>query len=60
MVTEEEVAQEIVCGPDPDAHLEAIEKFEKAGYDHVYLHQVGPDRDGFFGFFEQEILPRFG
>jgi coenzyme F420-dependent glucose-6-phosphate dehydrogenase len=35
MVTEEEVAQEIVCGPDSDAHLEAIEKFEKAGYDHV-------------------------
>ncbi|MGH8935096.1 MAG: TIGR03557 family F420-dependent LLM class oxidoreductase [Acidimicrobiia bacterium] len=60
MVTEEEVAEEIVCGPDPDAHLAAIEKFEKAGYDRVYLHQVGPDQEGFFGFFEQKIVPKFG
>ena len=56
MVDDEDLAKAIVCGPDPDRHLEAIEKFVDAGYDHVYVHQVGPDQDGFFDFYEREIL----
>jgi hypothetical protein len=23
----------------------------------VYVHQVGPDQEGFFGFYESEIIP---
>jgi coenzyme F420-dependent glucose-6-phosphate dehydrogenase len=30
-------------------------EFAKAGFDHVYLHQVGPDQDGFLHFFEREL-----
>jgi coenzyme F420-dependent glucose-6-phosphate dehydrogenase len=56
MVDDEDLAQTIVCGPDPDRHLEAIETFVEAGYDHVYVHQVGPDQDGFFDFYESEII----
>ena len=56
-VREEDVAESIICGPDPERHLEAIRKFEKAGYDHVYVHQVGPDQEGFFRFYEKSILP---
>jgi G6PDH family F420-dependent oxidoreductase len=55
-LTPEEVAEVIVCGPDADRHREAIDEFEKAGFDHVYVHQVGPDQDGFFRFYEREIL----
>ena len=33
--------------------------FAEAGYDHVYLHQVGPDQEGFLGFAERELLPRY-
>lgn len=57
MVSEDDVAQKIVCGPDRGRHLENIQKFIDAGYDHVYIHQVGPDQEGFFRFYEQEILP---
>ena len=57
MVSEDDVAQKIVCGPAPQRHLEQIQKFIDAGYDHVYIHQVGPDQEGFFRFYEQEILP---
>ena len=39
------------------AHLEAIESFADAGFDHVYVHQVGPNQEGFFDFYEREILP---
>jgi hypothetical protein len=39
-------------------HLAAIRRAERAGYDHVCVHQVGPDQDGFIRFFEAEVLPR--
>lgn len=57
-VREEDVAKTIVCGPDPEAYLTRIADYEKAGYDHVYLHQVGPDQEGFFRFFQQELQPQ--
>jgi G6PDH family F420-dependent oxidoreductase len=59
-VDEETVANEIVCGPDPDKHLEKIHEYAKAGYDHVCIHQVGPDQAGFMDFCAREILPNIG
>jgi hypothetical protein len=55
---EEDTAEAIVCGPDPDRHVEKIQAFVDAGFDHVYVHQVGPDQLGFFRFFEEEVLRR--
>jgi G6PDH family F420-dependent oxidoreductase len=46
-VSEEDVAKVIVCGPDPDAHVERIQQYQKAGYDHIYIHQVGAQQEGF-------------
>ncbi|MFN2606381.1 MAG: TIGR03557 family F420-dependent LLM class oxidoreductase [Acidimicrobiales bacterium] len=60
LVGEDEVADAVVCGPDPDRHLAAIAAFATAGFDHVYVHQVGPDQEGFFRFYEAEVLPRLG
>ena len=57
---EDEFRENISCGPDPDRHIENIRKFADAGYDHVYVHQIGPDQEGFFSFYEREILPQFG
>jgi G6PDH family F420-dependent oxidoreductase len=59
LVTEDVIAEAIVCGPDPEKHLAKIREYEQAGYDHVYVHQVGPDQEGFLRFYQQEILPRF-
>ena len=56
-VEEDDVAESIICGPDPKRHLDAINKFVDAGYDHVYVHQVGPDQEGFFRFYTERILP---
>jgi hypothetical protein len=60
MVTEDDVARAVVCGPDPERHAAAIDAYVEAGYDHVYVHQVGLDQEGFFRFYAEEILPRFG
>jgi coenzyme F420-dependent glucose-6-phosphate dehydrogenase len=57
MVTEDAVAEMIVCGPDPAKHLELIRKYQDAGFDHVYVLQVGPVQQGFFSFYEREIVP---
>jgi G6PDH family F420-dependent oxidoreductase len=42
--------EEIVVGPNPDLYFEGIAAYEKAGFDRVILHQVGPDQDGFIRF----------
>ncbi|HEX5029552.1 MAG TPA: TIGR03557 family F420-dependent LLM class oxidoreductase [Gaiellaceae bacterium] len=57
MVTEDDVAEAVVCGPDLDRHLERIEAFADAGFDHVYVHQVGPDQAGFVEAYANGVLP---
>ena len=59
MVREEDVAQSMTCSADPQKHIAAIQQYIDAGFDHVYVHQVGPDQEGFFRFYEREVLPRF-
>lgn len=54
----DDIGESIVCGPDPERHRAAIQEYVDAGYDHVYVHQVGPDQEGFFDFYEREVLPR--
>jgi coenzyme F420-dependent glucose-6-phosphate dehydrogenase len=58
MVREEDVAQAIVCGPDAERHIAGVKEFVNAGYDHVYIHQIGPDQEGFFRFYERDVLPK--
>jgi G6PDH family F420-dependent oxidoreductase len=58
LVTEDALAEQVSCGPDPEAHLAKIQPYLDAGFDHVYVHQVGPDQDGFLRFAEDELLPR--
>ena len=58
LVTEDQVAESIVCGPEPGRHLAAIRKYAAAGYDHLCIHQVGKDQKGFFEFYGEEILPQ--
>jgi coenzyme F420-dependent glucose-6-phosphate dehydrogenase len=51
------IDEKVVCGPDPERHLEAIAQFINAGYDNVYFHQIGPDQEGFLRFAQRELLP---
>ncbi len=58
LVTEEMIGESVVCGPDLERHVEAVQQYVDAGYDEVYVGQIGPDQDGFFAFYEREVLPR--
>src|SRR5215470_3014259 len=57
LVTEETVAKSVVCGSDPRRHLDEIAKYVDAGYDHICIHQIGPDQEAMLTFYEREILP---
>ena len=59
MVTPDDVAESIPCGPDLDRVREEIDAYADAGYDHVYLHQIGPEQEAFVRVCEREILPRY-
>jgi len=59
MVSEADIAEgSTVTDPDPATHVENIQEFADAGFDHVVIHQVGEDVDGFFETYESEVLPK--
>jgi hypothetical protein len=41
----------------PRETLDEIRKFADVGYDHIYIHQIGPNQEEFFKFYEKSILP---
>jgi G6PDH family F420-dependent oxidoreductase len=60
LVTEEMVGEQVPCGPDVARHIEKIEEFAAAGFDELYVNQIGPDQDAFFEAYAEHVLPRFG
>jgi G6PDH family F420-dependent oxidoreductase len=58
-LTEDQIVADVVCGPDEDLHLDALGRFAAAGFDEVYVHQIGDDQEGFFGFYADRVLPKF-
>ena len=59
IVTEDMVAGGVVCGPDPEQHKQNLQEYVDAGYDEVYVQQIGPNQKAFFDFYQSEILPEF-
>jgi G6PDH family F420-dependent oxidoreductase len=58
LVTEDMVAERVPCGPDPEVHARALRAYVDAGYEDVFVTQIGPEQDGFFDFYSREVLPR--
>ena len=53
----EDVGDSVPTGPDPKAYVESIQEYASAGYDELYLHNIGPHHEGFFRFFADEVRP---
>jgi G6PDH family F420-dependent oxidoreductase len=60
LVSKEQIAKSMPCGPDPEKHLKGIREYIKAGYDHIFIHQIGPNQEPFMDLYAKEILPRVG
>jgi coenzyme F420-dependent glucose-6-phosphate dehydrogenase len=58
LVTVDKIAELIPCGPDPEKHLNGIREYIKAGFDHIFIHQIGPNQEQFMNFYAREIFPQ--
>ncbi|SEQ51001.1 TIGR03557 family F420-dependent LLM class oxidoreductase [Natrinema salaciae] len=60
LVEEADIAEAgTTTSPDPQAHIDSIERAVDAGYDHVYFHQIGPEQEKAIEFYEEDVLPSF-
>jgi G6PDH family F420-dependent oxidoreductase len=59
LVTEEMIAESVPCGPDIEKIVAAFREFADAGFDELYVQQIGDRQAGFFDVLEREIVPRF-
>lgn len=50
-------AMKMPHGPDPQAYLDAVETYRKAGYDELYIAAVGPHHREFIDMFAREVIP---
>ena len=58
LVTEDMTRESSVCGRDVDRHVEAFEPYADAGFDEVYIANMGPHYRDFFTLYADEVLPR--
>src|SRR5436305_14308182 len=58
VVTEDMVRQQTPCGPDPEPYLRSVRTYVDAGYDELYVQNIGPYQQEFFRFFEREVRPQ--
>jgi len=57
LVTLESVAEHTPCGPEVGPIIEAVGKSVDAGFDRVFLNQIGTNQEEFFAFFARELVP---
>jgi alkanesulfonate monooxygenase SsuD/methylene tetrahydromethanopterin reductase-like flavin-dependent oxidoreductase (luciferase family) len=50
----------VVCAADAGPLVAAIDRFVGAGFDTVYLHQVGPDQQRLLDCIASDLLPHYG
>jgi G6PDH family F420-dependent oxidoreductase len=58
LVTEDATRESVVAGSDVEVHLEQVREYEKAGYDELYVANMGPHHQQMIEFYGREILPR--
>jgi G6PDH family F420-dependent oxidoreductase len=57
IVSEDSTRESVACGPDPERHAAVIREYAEAGFDTLYVAQMGPEQEGFFSFFTKEVRP---
>ena len=58
LVSVEQIAKLIPCGPDAEKYLNGIREYIEAGFNHIFIHQIGPNQEQFMDFCAKEIFPQ--
>src|SRR5215203_6101098 len=56
LVTEEMIAGSVPCGPDTERIVATFQEFADAGFDELYVQQIGPRQEEFFAMLERDVL----
>jgi len=57
LITADDLREQFGCGPDVNRHVEVAKQFAEAGFDNLALINAGPDMNGFFDFYRDELGP---
>jgi G6PDH family F420-dependent oxidoreductase len=57
LVTEEMTRDSVVAGNDPAEHLEQVKKYADAGFDELYVANMGPHYQEMIAFYGEQIIP---
>jgi hypothetical protein len=60
LVPVEAMGDQFACGPDPKKHLAVLRKYIDAGFDEVYVQQIGGNHEKFFRTWADDVLPAIG
>jgi len=56
-LTDETIVGRTPVGPDVQSYVDTISEYAEAGFDELYLTQIGTDQQGFLDFCERELFP---
>ena len=59
LVTMDSTRDAVVAGADPEDHLLQIREYADAGYDELYLANMGPHHQDMIEFYRDQVLPAF-
>ncbi len=57
LASPDDIAETVPCGPDAARAAEAIAQYVDAGFDEIYIAQMGPDQESGIRFLAEEVLP---
>ncbi|MFI6986327.1 TIGR03557 family F420-dependent LLM class oxidoreductase [Embleya sp. NPDC050154] len=57
LVTRDMVADAVTCGDDADEHVRTVRAYADAGFDEVYVGQIGSQHEIFFDAYQHHVLP---
>ena len=57
LVTPDMTRESVTCGPDVDAHVEALLPAVEAGFDEVYVATMGPHYAEMIAAYGEHVLP---
>jgi len=59
LVTEESTRESVPAGPDPQVHIDTLREYQEAGFDEVYVANMGPHWVDMIEGYAREVLPAF-
>jgi G6PDH family F420-dependent oxidoreductase len=60
LVTRESTSESVVAGPDVEEHLDQLRTYADAGYDEIYVANMGPHYLAMIEAYGRDVLPKLG